>query len=191
MKKITPLFTLVLIIGFAIGCADDLHGDIVNLTLDNEEVVVNSPNMLAGFDSNRSNAQEKNHRISFNGKFKVWSVPPSPGNQIQVNITGSGTATRMGKAKLEIQETITIPDTDLWEADACVVITAANGDELHFNYSGTVDTSGTPVMTFTATCEVKGGTGAYKNAKGTLKYTGSRSWDSGSGTAAFTGEISY
>jgi hypothetical protein len=88
MKKITPLFTLVLIIGFAIGCADDLHGDIVNLTLDNEEVVVNSPNMLAGFDSIGSNAQEKNHRISFNGKFKVWSVPPPPGNQIQVSYCG-------------------------------------------------------------------------------------------------------
>jgi len=184
MKKIAPLSTLVLIIGLAFGCADDLHGD-VNYFSPGEEVVVSS-GTLADY-----NTQEKNHRISFNSKFTVWSVPPPPGNQIQITITGSGTATRMGKARLAIQETITIPDTDPWEADASVVITASNGDELHLCYKATVDVSGSPVMAFAGTCEVKGGTGAFKNAKGTLRYTGSRSWDTGSGNAAFAGDISY
>lgn len=92
---------------------------------------------------------------------------------------------------LAMQETITIPETDLWTADASVVITAANGDELNLCYTGTVNTSGTPVMAFTCTCEVNGGTGAFKNAKGTLIYKGSRSWDTGSGTAEFTGQLIY
>jgi hypothetical protein len=192
MKKIAPLSTLVFIFMLAIGCADGMHEDFNDTFNMNSQVRVgNAQDKLVDATSNHSKAQEKNRNISFSSKFTVWSVPPPPGNQIQVSIAGSGTATRMGKAKLAMQETITIPDSDQWTADASIVITAANGDELHLSYTGVVDTSGTPVMAFTGTCEVNGGTGAYRQAKGTLIYKGSRSWDTGSGTATFTGEISY
>jgi hypothetical protein len=191
MKKITPLFTLVLFFSLATGCTDDLHYEYDHVTLNSQKIGLNEQDIIAEANKNISMESEKMRTISFNSKFTVWSVPPPPGNQIQVTIAGSGTATRMGKAKLAMQETITIPETDLWEADGSVVITAANGDELHLDYTGTVDVSGTPVMAFTGTCAVNGGTGAYKNAKGTLIYKGSRSWDTGSGTATFKGEISY
>jgi hypothetical protein len=191
MKKITPLFTLALFFSLSTGCSDDLHYEYDYMTLNSQQMILNAQDIIADANKNISMESQKMHRMSFNSKFTVWSVPPPPGNQIQVTINGSGTATRMGKAKLTIQETITIPENDQWEAIAEVVITAANGDELHLSYTGTVDVSGTPVMAFTGACAVNGGTGAFKNAKGTLVYFGSRSWDTGSGSATFTGEISY
>jgi hypothetical protein len=190
MKKITPLTVLAFIFVLAIGCADDFQGDFNNLSANNQDMIVNAQDKLFETDNNKFKTSEK--KISFNSKFTVWSDPPPVGYYINATISGSGTATRMGKAKLAIQEIITtIPDTDPWKTVAEVVITAANGEELYFSYTSTVDVAGTPVMSFAGSCEVKGGTGSFKNAKGTLEYNGSRSWETGTGTAFFTGEISF
>lgn len=135
------------------------------------------------------------HPVPFNATFSVWSEPATPGPTIDLTVFGSGNATHLGNSEVVVTETITTV-TIPWTATASVVITAANGDELHFDYSSVIDPSALPPagngdLVIVGECVVNGGTGRFENATGTFIYNGIFNVISSTGTAHFSGTIKY
>ena len=135
------------------------------------------------------------HLVPFKATYSVWSEPATPGPTIDLIVFGSGLANHLGRSDVIVNETITTLQLP-WSATASVVITAANGDELHFNYSSEIDPSALPPagngdLIIAGDCIVTGGTGRFENATGTFVYNGVFNVITSTGTAHFTGTIRY
>lgn len=124
-------------------------------------------------------------------------IPEEPDGFFHQLVYGSGNATHMGKTELLIaDESIDMTDMENCIAEADVVFTAANGDELWFHYSSAFDlTTGfvEPYIIYVrdAIGTVYGGTGRFENATGTIVYEGDWNMTTGKGICTFTGEIQY
>lgn len=133
--------------------------------------------------------------LPFKSVFKLWSDSATPGPTINLTVNGLGNATHMGNTTLLVNETIsttTIP----WTAHANVILTAANGDELHFDYDSVIDPSGmAPGGNFdlivVGLCTITGGTGRFEDASGNLIYNGIFNVATSTGKATFIGDIMY
>jgi len=71
------------------------------------------------------------------------------------------------------------------------VITAANGDELEFDFHGGSMTDAAANITFSGDWEIVGGTGRFGNAQGGGTYEGSANAISGRGEWSLGGTIDY
>ena len=136
------------------------------------------------------------HKINFKSTLDIRSGPIGPGSEINLEVEGTGTIPHMGRSKLTMNKTVTTysyPDPPKpWNAFAEVILTNARGDELHFYYNKClVDRSETPKFIFKTECIIRGGTGRYKNAKGTIEYHESFYWNKSVGTLKLTGTIYY
>ena len=84
--------------------------------------------------------------------------------------TGTGTASHMGRTIWESQHCLGPDDTLL---DSELVLTAANGDEVHVTYTGACPALadvGDP-FTCSGSSVISGGTGRFVNATGTLEWS--------------------
>jgi hypothetical protein len=109
--------------------------------------------------------------------------------------TGTGQATHMGRTTWYSEHCLGEDDQLL---DSELVLTAANGDEVHVTYTGTCPALGEVGDTFTCsgTSVVEGGTGRFANATGNLEWSaaivfegfGDFSWP---GRWEWTGTIRY
>ena len=103
----------------------------------------------------------------------------------------------MGKSELLIaDESIDMTDLEHCTAQADVIFTAANGDELWFNYESEFDLTTAfeePFMVYVrdAMGIIYGGTGRFEDASGYIVYEGDWNVATGTGICTFTGEIQY
>lgn len=140
----------------------------------------------------------KIHDVPFYSEFDFWGPPTGPNELgiIDVIVYGTGKATHMGLTNMVVNE---IVDTNVfcncaWNGEAEVFLTAANGDELHFNYSSIIDPSAleaTGDLNIIGHCTVTGGTGRFTNASGVMTYKGVYNVITFTGTAIFDGSIKY
>jgi hypothetical protein len=86
-------------------------------------------------------------------------------------ITATGTALHMGQVALHTEQCIN-PTTGVIDGRV-LVLTAANGDELHGTFAGQSESAGAPGDQFhvTATFVFEGGTGRFEHASGTAAMT--------------------
>lgn len=133
----------------------------------------------------------KKHAVPFKSNFECWSIDFFPDGEVadkyhQV-LEGSGNASHMGKAKMEIpDELLYTADFVDWTATADVILTAANGDKLFFSYaSAFIYKAETHVI---GHGPITGGTGRFDGASGWMTYEGL--WTE-TGKVTFTGHIKY
>ena len=134
----------------------------------------------------------KKHAVPFKSSFECWSADfyQNEGENFWHQVVkGAGKATHMGKTTLLIPDELLYPDAAWynWTATADVILTAANGDELHFSYASEFVYE-LPVHVI-GHGPVTGGTGRFEGATGWLTYEGN--WPDNSGKVTFTGTIQY
>lgn len=143
---------------------------------------------------------KKIHTVPFKSTFTCGGeeiTPEEPDGLYHQLVYGSGNATHMGKTDLLIEdESIDMTDLEHCTAEADVVFTAANGDELWFHYSSEFDlTTGfvEPYIIYVrdAMGAIEGGTGRFENATGYIVYEGDWDMSTGVGICTFDGEIQY
>jgi hypothetical protein len=106
-------------------------------------------------------------------------------------ISGSGVATHLGKVTLVSRDCI-IPKspTEFAFYSNQLVLTVANGDQIHATYIGTLTFEGT-VGVITGDYYIIGGTGRYSLASGAGTVQGVEDLSTGQGSVQLTGTISY
>jgi hypothetical protein len=134
----------------------------------------------------------KKHPVPFKSKFVCRSIDfyQNEGEDFWHQVLeGEGNATHMGKTTLNIPDELLYPDAAWynWTATADVILTAANGDELHFSYASAFIYV-LPVHVI-GEGPITGGTGRFGNATGWMIYEGN--WPDNTGEVTFTGEIQY
>ena len=73
-----------------------------------------------------------------------------------------------------------------------LVLTAANGDQLHIVYSGNpVPTPTPPIAKLTGKFTIDGGTGRFAQASGTARSAASENFATGQGQLNLDGTIAY
>ncbi len=143
-------------------------------------------------NTNRMNESRMNEsKVPFKGTYatsvQILSSPPA----LLHRITGAGNATHLGKSEFVATATVYLTPPPPFLIVGTVIFTAANGDQLFANYTGTsTPVAGAPnnvLLTYTVT----GGTGRFENATGS--FTGIPIVPVGSltGTLTLEGNISY
>ena len=101
-------------------------------------------------------------------------------------VSATGTATHLGRFALEIPHTVNRATST---GIGTYTFTAANGDTVTANFTGTADTS-TPIFAIEEHATITGGTGRFAGAVGT--FTAHRWFDpvNGTTTGSFEGTIS-
>jgi len=138
------------------------------------------------------------HLVPFKSDFKITgSESTTEGGLMFQLLYGTGNATHMGKTGLLLNEIITMNQNLVWTAVAEVVLTGANGDELHFTYESEFDVSeffaGTSDKIIVAgEGTITGGSGRFEDASGNIVYNGVfYPMEPTKSIASFDGEIKY
>jgi hypothetical protein len=106
--------------------------------------------------------------------------------------TGTGKSSHMGKISIAANDCITLGDNH-YEFIGKLTITAANGDKLSGDYSGSlVPTDAVLVYSFSnATFQITGGTGRFSKASGSVELQGNQDIKTGKGKMEADGTVSY
>jgi len=106
--------------------------------------------------------------------------------------TGTGKSTHLGKISFTASDCIT-PMENHYTFKGKLTITAANGDKITGDYSGSLVPLNTPPMysLSDAKFEITGGTGRFSNASGSADLQGSQNLQTGKGKIEADGTISY
>jgi hypothetical protein len=106
---------------------------------------------------------------------------------------GSGHATHLGKVTVSASELLdfTVSPGNVVIRDGQLVMVAANGDELHWTYSGSGPVpNASGEVTFGGVFTITGGTGRFADATGSGTFEGSGSVVTGPVTVAYV-TVSY
>jgi hypothetical protein len=128
-------------------------------------------------------------QVPFKGRLEgdVTVTPLAPPLR-QVDVEAAGTATLLGKFTLDIPHLV---DGATRTAAGTYEFTAANGDKLYAEFTGTATPTATPgVLYIEETATITGGTGRFAGATGS--FTGERLYDTAAGTTtgSFEGTLS-
>jgi hypothetical protein len=106
--------------------------------------------------------------------------------------TGTGNSSHLGKISLTAGDCIT-PMENHYTFKGKLTITAANGDKITGDYSGSFVPLDTPPMysLSDAKFQITGGTGRFSNANGIVDLRGSQNIQTGKGKIEADGTISY
>jgi hypothetical protein len=106
--------------------------------------------------------------------------------------TGTGKSTHLGKISFTASDCVT-PMEDHFTFKGKLTITAANGDKITGDYSGSFIPLNTPPIysLSDAKFEITGGTGRFSNASGSADLQGSQNIQTGKGKIEADGTISY
>lgn len=107
-------------------------------------------------------------QVSFKGNLAgTASITPLGGPMVAVELDATGTATHLGKFKLEAPH---IVDQSTLTAVGTFTLTAANGDTVTADLAGTARMVEPPnVIAITETATVTGGTGRFAGATGSIQ----------------------
>jgi hypothetical protein len=132
--------------------------------------------------------------VPFRGTVRGGGPPPAPsaacGGLLLTELTGEGVATHLGRFTV-VQSHCLNPATFTFTGGV-ITWTAANGDELHGTYSGSLAPTPDPIiLQITGAFEFSGGTGRLANATGSGSATGPLDVTTGNFTLALDGTIAY
>jgi hypothetical protein len=133
-------------------------------------------------------ASETPFRAELTGQA-VFTPTSTPG-VLANTVTGEGLASHLGRVEVSITEIIDLRSGAVVQRDGRMTMTAANGDALHWSYSGAgtaPDAVGN--VTFSGTYTVTGGSGRFADATGGGTYTGVGNVVSGRASVSYTGTL--
>lgn len=111
---------------------------------------------------------------------------------LQGTTTGAGVAAHLGKVTGTATDCIIPGDSVYTFTGGHLVLTAANGDTLTADYSGSLTPTTAPaVFTLAGSYRITGGTGRFAGATGTGYMQGVNNIVSGAGAYTLNGEIAY
>jgi hypothetical protein len=127
---------------------------------------------------------------SFEGDVTVTLLPPpAPPFMVAVDVEATGEATQLGNFTLDIPHLV---NRMARTADGTYEFTAANGDTLKADFTGTATLTPIPgVLYIEETATITGGTGRFAGATGS--FTSERLYDMIAGTTigSFEGTITF
>ena len=120
----------------------------------------------------------------------IGTIPPLGcfADGLAFEIEAGGLVTHLGRSTLTAVSEVFFPT-----GEQCgeAVVTAANGDELWFDFEGGSATDPTGQITFSGNWAITGGTGRFADAEGGGTYAGSANAASGQGEWFLEGAIDY
>lgn len=130
-------------------------------------------------------------KMSLEIQDQVGFMPNCP-SKFGSTITGKGKSSHLGKVSLATTDCIT-PTGDHFTFKGEFTLTAANGDKLTGDYSGSfVPVGAGPVYKLAdAELRITGGTGRFSQANGTAELNGSQDTTTGKGKMDANGTVSY
>lgn len=130
-------------------------------------------------------------KMSLDIQEQVGFMPNCP-SRFGSTITGKGKSSHLGKVTLATTDCIT-PMGDHFTFKGKFTLTAANGDKLTGDYSGSFVPVGAGPVYKLADAELKitGGTGRFSQANGTAELNGSQDTSTGKGKMDANGTVSY
>jgi hypothetical protein len=136
-----------------------------------------------------ANPAAAREQVAFKGRLEgAVAVTPLAPPLLQVDVAAAGNGTHLGKFTLDIPHVVN-PATRT--AAGSYEFTAANGDKLYADFTGTATPTATPgVLYIEETATITGGTGRFAGATGS--FTGERLYDTAAGTTtgSFEGTLS-
>ncbi|MGI9025900.1 MAG: hypothetical protein ACR2GP_10015 [Burkholderiaceae bacterium] len=107
--------------------------------------------------------------------------------------TGSGHASHLGATTGISSDCVTPTSAYTYSfSNGKLTLTAANGDEVRAEYSGSLSPTATPpIYAIAGTYRITGGTGRFSNASGTGTLQGIDNLQTGQGQLQLSGTISY
>ena len=138
-----------------------------------------------------SSAAEKPLKASLVTQEQVGFKPDCP-SRFGGTTTGKGNSTHLGKVSLTATDCIT-PVENYYTFEGKLTLTAANGDKLTGDYSGSFTPTGTG-STYKldgAKFQITGGTGRFAQATGNAELTGNQDIQTGKGKIEANGTIEY
>lgn len=107
-------------------------------------------------------------------------------------VTGTGKSTHLGKVSLTAADCIT-PMENYFTFKGTFTLTAANGDKLTGDYSGSfIPKDAPPMYSYSeAKFQITGGTGRFARASGSAELQGNQNIQTGKGKLEVDGTISY
>lgn len=107
--------------------------------------------------------------------------------------TASGHASHLGSTSGIATDCVTPTSAYTYSfSNGKITLTAANGDEVHADYSGSLSPTATPpIYSIAGTYRITGGTGRFSNASGTGSLQGIENLQTGQGQLGLSGTISY
>ena len=131
----------------------------------------------------------------FRSEFAIEAtfIPTATPGVLAGTTSGAGRATHLGRVTTSTTETLDFTASATGAAlirEGLMTMVAANGDELHWAYSGTASAPGaTGDVDLGGTFTVTGGTGRFATATGGGTFTGSASVVTGLGLLSYQGTI--
>ena len=137
----------------------------------------------------QANAMQRHRMMPISGSYDTMVGPFTPiePNTVYVVIKQQGSARPIGSFTGTIVQTVNFSDFSL---QALSTFITADGDVLRAVSTGFGEQSGTTV-TFEGSFEFTGGTGKFRDARGTAHFTGSANLVTNIGHVEFRGLISY
>jgi hypothetical protein len=126
-------------------------------------------------------------KASFNNVSQVLAPPPI----VQIQITGEGRGSHIGKATLVANLKVNVTTTPLFTISGTAVITAANGDQIFFSVISSRAANVTGAYTHISYNTVTGGTGRFEDATGSFEGTIIANTKSMNSMVSYEGYISY
>lgn len=131
----------------------------------------------------------KKNCVPFKATFITADVITSLDFPIQKDyITGTGEGTHIGKATIEA---FIVSDLNTPFVNGTETITAANGDKIFANTTGSVNSIDEHYIHATVTATITGGTGRFAGATGSLTGLVTQSLDTPAGSVSIEGTICY
>lgn len=131
----------------------------------------------------------KKRVMPISGSYNTRIEPPNPINpgQFLLVIRKTGSAKPLGDFTGTL---IQVADFTDFTIEGLTTFVTANGDKLKATFTGDFEQAGT-VVTFDGVYVFNGGTGKYREAKGTAHFEGCADLETGIGHVEFRGMISY
>ena len=130
--------------------------------------------------------------VDLKGRYETQSSPiDATPTELRVKITGEVKISHLGKSTLLAFTTVNLTPPPPFNLSATSTMVAANGDEIYTEATGTLMPVGNNKREITIYHTIVGGTGRFRNAKGSLIGTGENDVNTGLGYIDIEGEISY
>jgi hypothetical protein len=131
----------------------------------------------------------------FNGRCdtEITLLPPLPGdppNLLRMHIDYVCQLQHLGRTTATAEQVVIFTSPTTQTASNTTIYTAANGDQLFSQWSGTSTSIG-PDVTFSGPATFSGGTGRFVNASGSAFISGTASFVTGTGQFTQEGRLSY
>jgi len=138
------------------------------------------------------NAKKNKAGVPFKATFNNVSQVLAPPPIVQIQISGEGIGSHIGKATLVANVTVNLTTRPPFSINGTAVITAANGDQIFFSVTGSrTAADATGAYTGTTTNTITGGTGRFENASGSFVGIIMANVNSLNSVITYEGYISY